>query len=176
MSTETIETSAQTMPTHFPVVVLMQQEPSQLNRWCDVHWQAVGVMAHSENTIPGENPRLVHEKGDVKQYLYSGFDVHLYIDECESYYYNLISPTPRCYVIARRDEKNIPIPFQVSMNFDEAHAYMETDEEVYAVDIPPELYRWTENFVLAHYFPEKGIAVNTQIGGCQEMNRPLSFH
>jgi hypothetical protein len=41
------------------------------------------------------------------------------------------------------------------MSFDEAHAYLEGDDEIYAVDVPGELYRWTEAYVIAHYFPEK---------------------
>ena len=41
------------------------------------------------------------------------------------------------------------------MSFDEAHAYLEGEDEIYAVDVPPELYRWTEAFVIAHYFPQK---------------------
>ena len=48
-----------------------------------------------------------------------------------------------------------PQPFLVSMSFDEAHAYLEGDDEIYAVDVPPELYRWTEAYVIANYFPEK---------------------
>ena len=43
----------------------------------------------------------------------------------------------------------------VSLSFDEAHAYLEGDDTVYAVDIPPELYRWTESFVLTHYCPQQ---------------------
>ena len=89
--------------------------------------------------------------------MYGGFSVSLFIDECESYYHNLMSPVPRSYVVARMDDNDIPTPFLVSMSFDEAHAYLEGDEEVYDVDIPPELYRWTEAFVLAHYAPKKRV-------------------
>jgi hypothetical protein len=48
-----------------------------------------------------------------------------------------------------------PVPFLVSLSFDEAHAYLEGEEQVYDVDVPAELYRWTEAFVLKHYVPEK---------------------
>jgi len=81
----------------------------------------------------------------------------LYVDECESYYHNLLAKTPRCYVIARRDEDAVPVPFLVSLSFDEAHAYLEADDEVFEVDMPPEIYRWTEAFVLHHYTPEKRV-------------------
>ena len=155
MAAITIDQQLQDMPTHFSVVVLMQRQPSRVSRWSDYQWEAVAVMARSVEIQPGTGPQLVHEDGEVLQYLYTGFDVKLYADECESYYYNLLSPTPRCYVIARENENDIPVPFLVSLSFDEAHAYMEAEDTVYAVDVPPELYRWTEDFVLMHYAPEK---------------------
>ena len=45
----------------------------------------------------------------------------------------------------------------VSLSFDEAHAYLEGDEQVYAVEIPPELYQWAEAFILTHYVATKKI-------------------
>ena len=97
----------------------------------------------------------MYEQGDVRQYLYRGFNVSLHLDECESYYHNLMSPKPACYVVTHSNDNHVPTPFLVSMSFDEAHAYLESDEEVYAVDIPPELYRWLEAYVLAHYVAVK---------------------
>ncbi len=58
-------------------------------------------------------------------------------------------------MVADIDEESQPVPFLVTLSFDEAHAYLEGDQEVYAVDIPPELYRWSEAFVLSHYVPQK---------------------
>ena len=46
-------------------------------------------------------------------------------------------------------------PKNVVALFDEAHAYLEGEDEIYAVDVPPELYLWAEAFVIANYFPEK---------------------
>ena len=61
----------------------------------------------------------------------------LHVDECESYYYNLVSDSPRAYVVAHSaDDERQPQPFLVSMSFDEAHAYLEGEDEIYAVDVP----------------------------------------
>lgn len=152
-----IEQQLADIPNNFPVVVLMQSAPSQINTWDDYQWQAVGVMVRNSDDIEQaqSQSQLVHDQNDTRQYLYSGFSIRLYIDECESYYYNLIADTPRCFVITRRNESGVPIPFLVSMSFDEANAYLESDEDVYVVDVPPEIYRWTEAFVLMHYAPEK---------------------
>ena len=43
----------------------------------------------------------------------------------------------------------------MSLSYDAAHSYLEGDEIVYAVDLPAELYRWSETFVLQYYAPEK---------------------
>jgi len=79
-------------------------------------------------------------------------------DQCESYYHNLMIATARAYVVANAieaDGERRPQPFLDSLSFDEAHAYLEGDEDIDAVAIPPELYRWAESFVLARYAPGK---------------------
>ena len=47
------------------------------------------------------------------------------------------------------------IPFKVSVNYDEAASYMELEEQVFQVPMPPEVYRWLENFVVNNYIPVK---------------------
>ncbi len=150
-----IEHQLQDLPDHFPVEVLMQSQPGKANAWSGEQWQAVGVMARQSAIALEPSVRLVHEDGDIKTYLYSGFAIHLHIDECESYYYNLMAPQPCCYVIAQSDEAGRPVPFQISMSSDEANAHLECDDLVFVTDVSPELYRWTEAFVLMHYSAEK---------------------
>jgi hypothetical protein len=137
---------------HFPVSVILERRPA-VSHWVDHVWGAVGITVGRQQD--GE-PRLVREEQGVAHFLVGGLHVALYADECESYYFNLLSDTPRAYVVAHLEDANSrPQPFHVSMSFDEAHAYLEGDDEIYAVDVPPELYRWTESFVIANYFPEK---------------------
>lgn len=155
MTVSLIEEQADQIPGNFPVSVIMQRSPSSVSAWSDYYWEAVGIAVMSNEDRVANQPKLIHESGDIKQYLYPGYKVRLYVDECESYYHNLMSPTPRCYVVARPDEDDTPVPFLVTLSFDEAHAYLEGDELVFDVDIPPELYRWTEDFVLVHYVAEK---------------------
>ena len=49
----------------------------------------------------------------------------------------------------------MPIPYLASLSFDEVHAYLEGDEQIYSVAIPPELYKWAEAYVLTHYVAVK---------------------
>jgi hypothetical protein len=138
---------------HFPVSVVLERRPAT-SRWVDYVWNAAGIAVgrHADD----REPRLVREDGDIGYFLVGGLEVGLYVDECESYYHNLMSDSPRAYVIARLDEDDDrPRPFLVSMSFDEAHSYLSGGDEIYAVDVPGELYRWTEAYVIANYFPEK---------------------
>ncbi len=145
------------MPESFPVSVLLESRPA-ISEWIDIVWEAVAVTIGSRVDQTEGGPCLVLTSGEVKHYLCSGLQVTLYKDECESYYHNLISPTPRCYVVAHsEDVEDPPEPFLITMSFDEAHAYLEGEDEIYDVDVPPELYRWTEAFILVHYAPQKRV-------------------
>ncbi|MEJ2620726.1 MAG: DUF3305 domain-containing protein [Candidatus Thiodiazotropha sp.] len=141
------------LPRVFSVSVIMQRLPSA-NRWEPYQWEAIGVLATGEESN-SDQPELIFEQQQTRRYLYSGFNLRLHEDECESYYHNLLSPTPCCYVVTDLMEDATPIPVVVSFSFDEAHAYLEGDESVYAVAVPAEIYQWAEAFVLAHYVPTK---------------------
>lgn len=137
----------------FPVAVVFERRPA-ISPWAAYSWTAAGITV-GRHADSGQ-AQLVREENGIAYFLFGGLDVTLHIDECESYYHNMMSETPRAYVVARLEDANdLPEPFLVSMSFDEAHAYLEGDDEIYAVDIPPELYRWTEAYVIANYFPEK---------------------
>ncbi|MCU7936524.1 MAG: DUF3305 domain-containing protein [Candidatus Thiodiazotropha sp. (ex Dulcina madagascariensis)] len=155
MTATSIREIAAKNPQTFSVSVIMQQSPSA-SIWLDESWEAVGILATADGHQNGnQKVALIHQEGGVRRYLYPGFTLRLHEDECESYYHNLISPQPCCYVVANQDDQGRPEPFLVSLSFDEAHAYLEGDETVYAVPVSAELYRWTEAFVLARYVPRK---------------------
>ena len=143
----------------FPVSVIMQKKISD-NVWVDEIWEAIGVTVGDQGDIDistEKTPKVIFQQESITQYLNPGFRLELFVDECESYYYNLISSSPRCFIVADMNENDVPVPFLVSLSFDAAHSYLEGDETVYAVDLPPELYRWSEAFILNHYAPEKKI-------------------
>ncbi len=144
----------QHLPDQMPISVVMEKVPSQ-HKWREFSYKAIGVIAgqsSSKNLI-----KKIHEENRVERYLYSGLYLKLFIDECESYYHNLMSPQPGCFVVANEmdDPDEMPVPFLVSLSFDEAHAYLEGDELVYAVDIPAELYKWVEAYILSNYIAIK---------------------
>lgn len=155
MSVRSVDQVGEALPGTFSISVIIQASPSA-NPWLDSHWEAIGIVAGEAERL-GDNPEveLMHERDGIRQYLHRGFSVRLHEDECESYYYNLMSPAPCAYVVASVDDDGRPSPLLVSLSYDEAHAYLEGDQTLYSVPIPPELYQWSEAFVLVHYMPEK---------------------
>lgn len=150
MDTIRLDDFNQNLPDKMPVSVIMEKTPSA-HQWVDFTYQAVGVVSAAG---PAEKSvTKIHQNKGVEQYLFTGLSLQLFADECESYYHNLMSPQPGCFIVADEveDPDEMPVPYLVSLSFDEVHAYLEGDEQVYAVGIPPELYRWSEAFILTHY-------------------------
>ncbi len=149
-------TFVEVLPKFFPVSVIMESRVSS-SPWVDEIWDAVGLVSQAQ-AKQGDISEV--KQGGSKQIIYGGLKITLYADECESYYHNLMSPKPGCFIVTRGedDEGNdteLPIPFLVTLSFDEAHAYLEGDDTVFSVPIPPELYRWAEAYILENYSAEK---------------------
>lgn len=144
----------QKLPDLMPVSVVMEKRPST-HEWSNFNYQVVGILTADE--VESESVKKIHAENGVEQFLFTGLKLRLHVDECESYYHNMMSPQPGCFVVASEvdDLDDMPVPYLVSLSFDEAHAYLEGCENVYAVEIPPLLYQWMEAFVLAHYAATK---------------------
>lgn len=156
MTNAKLQAIEENLPTQFPISVIMESRPST-SKWSDEVWNAVGLVSLLDSE-QGDIKTI--EQGEIKQTIYGGLKIKLFLDECESYYHNLMSPEPGCFIVAREEDDDgndteIPIPFLVTLSFDEAHAYLEGDDIVYSVPIPPELYRWAEAYILENYSAEK---------------------
>lgn len=141
------------LPSAFEVAVILEKRRSRTTPWRDHTWGAAGVVAASGGDHR-HGPQPIRCDEESEQYLWPGFRLELHRDQAESYYHNLTSDNPGLFVVCRHDEDERPEPFLVSASYDEAAAYMEVDETVYRVPVPPEIYRWVEAYVLTHYKPE----------------------
>lgn len=144
------------MQQSFPVSVLLDYVATPGNRWQDGRWAVTGVVAAAAKD---EQNRVqcapLHPGSDDRQVLWSGFSVDLFKDDAESYYYNIVSDTPRIFVICNTQDDTSLKPLMVTLSYDEASSYMESDQAVESVAMPVELYRYVEQFVLEHYLPQK---------------------
>jgi hypothetical protein len=142
------------VPDSFSVSVLVEFREIKDNRWEEGRWQVAGVVAGRQDGDARQDRKL-HAAAKGQQFLHTGLRMRLYKDDAESYYYNLISDKPSVFVICNQEAGKPLQPFIATLSYGEATSYMETDETVESVAMPPELYRWAERFVLEHYVPVK---------------------
>jgi hypothetical protein len=133
----------QALPDHLALAVVMEKEPSS-HPWADYRYDAIGVLVREEDE--DSTVSRIYKDGDTEHYLVTGLTLRLHPDECESYYHNLMSPEPGCFIVAGQseDSDDMPLPYLVSLSFDEVHAYLEGDEQIYSVEIPARLYQELE--------------------------------
>jgi len=143
------------VPDSFSVSVLIEYRELRDNRWEKGRWYVAGVVAGSRVSGDDMQDRELHAAAKGQKFLHTGLRMSLYKDDAESYYFNLISDNPRVFVICSQEPDGSLRPFIATLSYGEATSYMETDEIVESVAMPPELYRWAERFVLEHYVPEK---------------------
>lgn len=146
----------QSLPESFELSILMQKSTITNNIWETEQWSAVGVVIGERDTADGSDREVIFSDANSQQLIFPGYSISLHKDECESYYYNLLSEHPRIFIVCRTDAvDNTMEPLLVSASYDEAAAYHESDDEVYTVPMPAELYQWLEAYVLENYLPEK---------------------
>ena len=149
------DSPATTVAQQYPVAVMVEFQAIHDNRWVDGRWVVTGVVAGEQLAADGIQCQQIHTSDTGQQYLWSGFSVALHRDDAESFYCNLMSDNPGVFVICEEHPDRPLQPFIVTLSYSEATTYMETDQRVERVEMPAELYRWLEQYVLANYVPEK---------------------
>lgn len=142
-----------TIQPELSVAALLVRRPAA-SPWIEHTWSVAGVVAGEGIAELGSEPALIRSEEGESHFLVGGLRLALFPDECESYYYNLISDHPAVYLVCR-EESERPEPFLATLSYDEASSYIEGGDSAYPVAMPPEVYRWLERYVLEHYVPEK---------------------
>lgn len=93
--------------------------------------------------------------GDI--YMWQGYQLRLHLVNVAAYALNVNSPTPEVFIVTRQDHEGLR-PLQVTVSLDEAQNLDATDlrgadEIVHQVPMPPEVFRWLEQYVLDNYVP-----------------------
>ena len=140
----------------FTVSIIMERREIARHGWSVPQWQLIGVVPdHSPVLESPESGVKIHQSEQSARYLWSGFAFELYRDSAEQYWHTLIGNEPAIYVICREDEERELTPHLVTIDYDEAGAYVEADDKVFSQPIPQEVYQALEEFVLTHYQPEE---------------------
>lgn len=141
----------------FPVSVIMAHEQVTVGQWHVQRSRVVGVIAGEHSGEEAGIGRLIHDESGMQQYLWGGFEIRLYKDATESYWLNLVGKQPSLFIVCREDQTDGHcVPLKVTANYDEAGAYMEADATVMSAPMPPEVYRWLEQYVVENFKPVEG--------------------
>jgi hypothetical protein len=116
----------------FPVSILVDYQATPDNRWQAGRWLISGLVAGGQGQGKEVQQTPLQADTGQQQTLWTG-----------------------AFVICTLDDNGPLRPLIVTLSYDEAASYLESDDIVESVAMPAELYRWVENFVLEHYLPQK---------------------
>jgi hypothetical protein len=137
-------------------VAVVMERVAQPNQWQD--WQFRLIEVVPDEGAFGCEPRQLHDDGKTSRWLYPGFKVELYADECKGYFLNLTSGRPAWFVSWRVDDVD-PSKLNltaVSVSYIEADRRMTAEESVENVPLEPELCEWLRLFTNEHFRPDSG--------------------
>jgi Protein of unknown function (DUF3305) len=140
---------------HVDVAVVMERTAAP-NRWEDWTFRVVEVVP--DQGIYGNTPRLMHDDGKHARWLYPGFRVELFADECKGYFLNLTSGKPAWFVSWRAVEDDVTMVdvTAVSVSYIEADRRMFAEERVENIALENELCEWLTEFTNANFKPDTG--------------------
>jgi hypothetical protein len=143
--------------------VVMERE-AQPNRWEDWRFRIVEVVLDEGGF--GAEAKVLRDDGKLCRTLHPGFRVELFADEGEGYYLNLTSGAPVWFVMWRVDDADPSQarPEVVSVSYNEAGRWLDAQERVDNVPLPPDVREWLQAYTDEHYRPEP-----------KQRKRPASF-
>ena len=144
------ETTGPSRTAPYRLAVIMERV-KLANRWATERWEAKGVVR--DVTPPGSGEQVIVSGENMTQILFPGFLVKLQPDESEGYLYNITSPHPKVFVMWHMDGETAK-PDRLTVSYHEGARWMDSDEKVDGVPLPPGLVPWIREFAARHYKPE----------------------
>jgi len=140
-------------PPGIPIAVVMERIAAP-NAWED--WKFRVVEGVPDEGAFGNTPRKLHDDGKTSQWLYPGFVLELFPDECKGYFLNLTSGRPSWFVSWRgvdADPSMVEVT-GVSVSYIEADRRMFAEERVENLPLEAELCEWLRLFTNEHFRPD----------------------
>lgn len=138
------------LQSHLPVTVVVQCTQTPEHRWQSETRQVVAVIARTADSEPPAT------SDNAEMLRYDNLQIDLHADEADSYYLNISTEQPRCFVVLNEnDETGKYEPFIVTASPDLAASYESVDHPIEVVALDPALYPAIETFVLTHHIPEE---------------------
>jgi hypothetical protein len=139
------------------VAVVMHREHIG-NPWQPWRWGLADVVPQEPSF--GTEPRLLFHDDNEERWLHPGFLVELFRDDAEGYYLNVTTPAPCWFVLWRMEEEAtlreepMPRPVAVSLSYHDAGRWLDAQESVEQVPVPPQVIEWMRAFTEEHYVIE----------------------
>jgi hypothetical protein len=135
-------------------VAVVMQRIARPNEWEAWRFRLLDVVP--DEGVFGRAPRCLVDDGKLSRWLFPGFEVALFPDECKGYYLNLTSGRPSWFVswVVDGGDGSMPTLTGVAVSYVEADRRMASEEQVETLPLAPELCEWLRLFTNAHYRPE----------------------
>jgi len=143
-------------------IAVVMERIAAPNAWED--WQfRVAEVVPDEGAF-GTTPRKLHDDGKTSRWLYPGFVLELYPDECKGYFLNLTSGRPSWFVSWRGidDDPSMVEVTGVSVSYIEADRRLFAEERVENLPLEAELCEWLRLFTNEHFRPDSARKVRAQ--------------
>jgi hypothetical protein len=147
------------------------------NPWISYRWAPHEVLPDfgqftstsiADNKISGQ---FLGRDEQGESWLFTGYELNLYLDEVEGYYLNLSATLPAWFVMWRleedveryidtqsidlaKTEPTFAIPHRISVSYNEAGRLLDGGESVDSVLLSTEHASWLQEYVNEHYRPE----------------------
>lgn len=137
-------------------VAVVIERVAQPNQWED--WQFRLLEVVPDQGAFGTEARRLHDDGKTSRWLFPGFRVELFPDECKGYFLNMTSGRPCWFVswLVDEDDRSMVKLTAVGVSYIEADRRMTAEECVENVPLDPELCEWLRVFTNEHFRPDTG--------------------
>lgn len=121
--------------------------------------QVNGVVVGKRFAADERRSTCIRSGDEGSLYMWSGYHLQLRKAQAEAYYLNIRGDAPSVFVIGRAGKERFE-PERLTVSLDEAQNLDATElravgETVMRAEMPAEVYRWIEGFVLKHYEPRR---------------------
>ena len=156
--------------------VLMRKQNLD-NPWVSYRWVPQEVLPdfgqfnspeRESNLMSGQ---FLGRDANGESWLFTGYELDLFLDEAEGYYLNVSATTPSWFVMWRleedieryiedqslplaRVETTIAVPHRICVSYNEAARLLDGGESVDTVPMTDEHASWLQEYVNEHYRPE----------------------
>lgn len=141
---------------HLPVAVVMRHEPvvGAMARWQSHRWVLDEVVP--DQPAFGTQPQRLREAEGRTYWLHPGLVAALHPEDAEGYYLNITTEQPCWFVMWRLDDDGTgpARPLAVSLSYHDAGRWLDAQETVEQVPLPPALVQTLRDYVATHHRPE----------------------